>query len=805
VPYFLFVSALHAQHLLLVTCDKTGPCLFRRVYTVTVQGKNTVKTLPFEAASNTQLLRKARSARLDSIPGVYREPGPGPFRVFLEAGRLGNVVLPSKLPADPALTALAAWEGVTFEFKEQPRSKTGVPVPSDRLIALLRASSPENAAVDFVRNEVAAPTAHPLREHLVRGALQFAARTQELQRWRDELRSTMRSSLGIFREEKIDPRQLEATLDGGLAAMRVYQLVADDGEAEEVLKQELIAEHRKLIQRFAVAAALRNASLYDPYLEKMQQIGLARWSRPEITNGIDEALQASASLHHKRAIELFTVKQYGRAFDEARIASERAPCDPAINEYYYLVRAEFVNQNMIPTTPEYDKEHRSILQQIVRELQALSQEATLTPERIEYVHKRIAEGERLDKDYRPLQLKKAEFLANLGELTAAREVVSRVERTVQLDRKEAEEWLRLDANLNGRLATTKARAEKLVADHFAGGKFKDALDAAATGLKAEPSNPKLLYFSALASAVLRDGEKTKHCVEQYLRFPSPSCFKLDKATQTLFDLYRRESERTTSAVANRIPHWISGERYEAGEIFYDPVSGAFFPHILTSTQEKGITTTFHWEGFIATSITTTRAMRTGAGVPKETIVFEIEPRYDRKHVCMTAVGSKAGSADDRQVIDLRYLNSPDLDPVLASEFTGRTVTRGWAGNPFFHPFIWSGIFVFDLTYDELGRLKEATPVTLDASRPRSSFSESLKFSWDGKSKRLLSIGGERYRRTMEYDKQGRLRSERIVYPRGRGKIEYVYVKDTPQLRWAKCGDNFFEKSSRKIYFAPVEQ
>jgi len=192
-------------------------------------------------------------------------------------------------------------------------------------------------------------------------------------------------------------------------------------------------------------------------------------------------------------------------------------------------------------------------------------------------------------------------------------------------------------------------------------------------------------------------------------------------------------------------------------------------------------------------------------VSKEAILFEAEPAYDREHVHMKAIGSGGRSAGDRRSTPLRYLNSPDFDPLLAAEFTGKVVTRGWAGNPFFHPFLWTGIFIFDLTYDELGRIREATPVMPDASQPKSPFSESLKFAWDGSSKRLLGIRGDRYKREMEYDQQGRLRREKITYPRGEGKIEYEYRGKSVQPTRANCEDNFFDKSGRVVSFRPVEQ
>ena len=312
------------------------------------------------------------------------------------------------------------------------------------------------------------------------------------------------------------------------------------------------------------------------------------------------------------------MKQYDRAFDEAQLASRYAPCDSSINEYYYKVRVEFVNKNAIPAMPEYAKENRSILQQIVREL---DQVEPLTPERIEYIHKRIAEGERLDKDYLPLQLKSAQFLANLGELAAAREVVTRLERTVQFGQKEAEEWLHLDANLNAKVETTRRRAEKQVAEDFANGQFREASQAAEIGVRAESSNARLLYFSALAAAIMRDNRRTKEFVKAYLKQASPNCIEQSDAIKTLFELYRRDDGGPRVTTLGKAPHWMSGELYQPGEVFYDPISGGFFPTNRNFAAEKGTSTEFVWEGFTVKSITTTAHTLAGKAT-KETTLFE---------------------------------------------------------------------------------------------------------------------------------------------------------------------------------------
>jgi hypothetical protein len=799
-------TAVLAQESVLISCPGEGPCLYRRGFLVTVQGKNGVRSIGIQSAGNPQLLRKARSIALNSLPGLYREPKSGMVRILGRDGRTGEVVIPSKLPTGP-FTASSAWAGVPFEYREQPKSKSRSMVPSDQFVAALTGPNFESAVVDFIRNEVKAPESHPRQKDLISGALQFAARSDALRKWRTEILGRMRESLDTFRAEKVEPTRLEATLEEGLAAMRIYQLIAAKGEEELALQQALTAEHSKLDTRFAIAEVLRKAGLYDPFLEKIKQIGIVRWSRSELVAGIEPALRASAEGHNKRAEELFAAKEFARAFDEAQTASTNAPCNAAINSNFYKFRIEFVNKNINPIAQESLNDKRTMLQQIVRGLQESGQERDYTPERSAYVRKLIDDGESLDKNYLPLQLKKAEFLASIGELASAQDVVTRIERTAGLYGSDKEDWLALDARLQRNLETTLQRALRVVKDHFENERYKEALAEAVTGLKADPANPKLLYYAAMAAAIQRDKPRTMEFLQIYLRLDNPGCTDISDATKKLFDLYRRiEVIRPSEPVAEgKIPHWMSGEAYAEGEVYYDPYSGGFHPHVMSSVTEKGANETrtdFRWEGFMVTSITTSTGYNLSSS---RSIQLELEPKYSLERLFMTDVGPKANSAGERRLTALRYLNCPDLDLRLASTLSGNVKTRGWAGNPFFHPFLWKEIFIFDLVYDERGRIKEAIPVVTDVKRPRSQFSENLKFIWDGNSNRLLSIRGAKYRRDLTYDREGRLIREKITYPKGSGKIEYEYAGRNKQPRRAKCEDDFYDRLTRLVQFQSVNQ
>ena len=793
-------AAASAQEAVAVACVQGGQCSYQKAYSPTLNAQTSVKVMAFHPGAAASPGGIEQSGPLSALAGVYREPESGLLRVRNAGGELAGIVTPSK-PSRTATAATpqAAW---TIEYRDDPKSKTRVSVPAEQFVAWIRGPRAAGAVVEFLRTETTSPKPHPMQRQLIAAGIAFAEGSEELQGWRDQLRKTMRRSLDDFRAEAVDPTRLEALLAEGVAAVRIHQLVASDARQDEVLQQDLRKEYQRLVDRLAIARLLHSAGMDDAFLNKLNQIGLARWSRSDLGPRVEAAIQASAAAHYQRATELFKAGQYGSAFDEARLASVRARCNEEMNELYYNARVLFVNRNTIPSLPEYTKDDRGMLQQIVRDLQSAAQDAASSEERTNYVRRKISDGERLDSDYLPLQLEKAQFLANIGELTTSLDVVTNVERNVTLGRTDSDQWLKMDGKLNGDLVTLQQSTQRQLKEQIGAGLFKEALATATVGLRAEPTNPVFLYYGAAAAAVLRDDVQAKRLAQRYLRLIGPTC-GLDKSSaDTMLDLYRRQTaDEGTQQVSGKAPNWISGQLYAPGETYYDPMSGSFNARIVSSNAMDGkvnSSTEFRWDGYLMTSIRTS----TGPATGDRRVLLEVEPIYDSKRVYMTGIGPRANSAGQRRIMSLRYLNSPDFDPLLASKFTGTVSTRGWAGNPFFHPFLWNDIFLFDLKYDEHGRIKEAVPVPPDATHPMSSYSERLTFTWDGNSNRLLAIKGARYRRDMTYDKHGRIVEEKIVFAAGKGSIRYTYHGDSPEILRIECEDNFYDKIHRIVYLEP---
>jgi hypothetical protein len=152
---------------------------------------------------------------------------------------------------------------------------------------------------------------------------------------------------------------------------------------------------------------------------------------------------------------------------------------------------------------------------------------------------------------------------------------------------------------------------------------------------------------------------------------------------------------------------------------------------------------------------------------------------------------------------LTLWNSPRIDTRIAEKATGKRAAVGFSGNRYFHPFAWDAIHLFELDYDEQGRVIHAWELG-EPKAPR------LDFTWDGQ--RLLKVVGRDsaapanvvYTRTLSYNGD-RLVSENISYSGGKSsKIEYKYDKQG-RLVSAECdADHSLDGRSRKVHFVAEE-
>jgi hypothetical protein len=145
---------------------------------------------------------------------------------------------------------------------------------------------------------------------------------------------------------------------------------------------------------------------------------------------------------------------------------------------------------------------------------------------------------------------------------------------------------------------------------------------------------------------------------------------------------------------------------------------------------------------------------------------------------------------------LTLWNSPRVDTRLAYMATGKRVALGFSGNHYFHPFAWDAIHIFELDYDEQGRVRHAWEVD-EPNAPR------LDFTWEGR--RLMSVVGKTnseetvYSRTLTYSGD-RLTGETINHGGKTSHIQYKYNKQGVLVE-AECDtDMALDGRSRKVEF-----
>ena len=788
---------------LLVMCRENGACECRKVATFLVQERPSIRLLSASTAGLAEFsgYSKSREVRLDSIPGLYRDAKSGFFYALDVSDKPGEIAIPSKLDKHEDAKPAELWSSTSLEYSDSPHAKSGTPVASSAFAVLLISPNAVESAVRFIRHLLDSADGDSRRVALIQAALRFCGNSPVMQQWRESLLIDMRDSMQRYAEQSGDPIQLMAQPENAMRARDTYLRISERDVKNQDLLDRVAATNDLLARRLAIAAALWRAQFWDEYLLKLGQLGIGRWSMPDLVRNTREALSRSASAHLELSRQAESKGQLDRAFDEAETAAAHDGCDASVNGQFYRMRISLVERNRIPIAEDYAGPHKTELDQIVRELDQMD----AAKER--WTLDRIRFGETLDPHFLPLQWKKAEFLNSLGKYDEALAVIRKVERETPLDAQAMEECLRLEGKFMANRGDILQKAEEQTRKNFEAQHFQASLESAASGLRADPGNPVLLYYSALAASFVRGYTEAVLLAKTYLENANLLC-AAEGEPQNILELYRTLVNRAPDPLATQgIPHWISGRRYLPGEVFYDPISLGFLQPVarVIGVSKGAPDTVFRREeqSYLVKSISTSFTPNANSTKRSdESILFEAEPKYERKTLSMLEIGPRASSTGERPTYPLTYWNSPTVDPGLILRFTGRQVARGWAGNPFFHPFIWRGFYLFDLTYDELGRVVKATPVVEEAGARIDPFSEPLQFTWQGSSLRLISIRGVRsgYQRELDYDTNGRLKAEKINYPKGHGSIEYTYAGSGPTLKEARCNDDVYEKNRTRVIF-----
>ncbi len=809
---FLILTEVARCDGLLITCTSPDTCAFKEVATISVNGRAVVRAVPAKTvdAVSVNALRASKDRKIDEFPGLVRDPVSGQVYTFSAAASRDLIFPSGTSPKDQAAIA-GLWGASKIGFRDSPKAKADQPVAAATFAAFLPGRDLKDVAVTYGRSLIASTSPGPWKNGLLRGVISYSNSAPSYKAWRDQLFASLNGSLATYRKQDGDPRHLHELLNAAIHDGEILIQIAPDEPTYAAVLKDARTEEDILKRKVAIANALLAGGYWDETILKIRDLGLAKWSFPELAVGERTALINSAKLHKSNAEKLAGSGILNRGFDEAEIAYRRDPCSAEISLYFNSIRPQFVEKNKDPRQAEAASGNRPQLQQLERQLRSFDALQLQQETYRELGYNLIAQGDALDHTYVPFQLAKAQFLRNVGKLSQALDVAIDVERHYPLDLRQQSDWMDLDANLSLTLSATRKKAVDDSTSNYSTGHFTEAAGATAIGLTADPSYPALLIAKAEASASLRQPEEAIRAIQTLFKSGSPACtdpLQYEKAFALQDALggggpATAPSNQQAKEPADGVANWMSGTKYTPGKIFYDPVSLSFVPRVIAVGGQKppAADTSFTWDGLRLISIETT--VNPSAITSKPVVkggngqtTFLVDVEYAPGTLRMTSISPRAIQEGKRVTYPLTFWNDPRINVSLL-QATGKAAARGWTGNPVFDPFIWSGVFLFDFKYDEKGRVVEAVPVP-DETRGRS-FSETLTFTWDDATNRLETISSKSYKRVMKYDNKGRLVSEEATFRNTKAETSYQYAGNNALPRLA-FSNSVFDQQRRSVVF-----
>lgn len=562
-----------------------------------------------------------------------------------------------------------------------------------------------------------------------------------------------------------------------------------------------------MARRMVILRALAAGELWDAFLEKY--VEFERWdnSFQALRQLHEKAYKESRAEHWAKGNILFEQKKYDQALTELKMAQKSSPGDKDIASLVDRVTIE--RDKTKPPPPEADPNsavqiqlmrHLLSAEQFIKESSSPEISAAERQAERKEAEDQIQQAEKLDKDAPRILLVRAMLLNAEEQLLKARDMVNQFERRVP-----EKEWIpsgaeTLGAIIGTKLIRDKGRAKAGILKAEAEGDYRMALNAAQYALNLDPNDMDFLLSAGLNSAIGRKNSEAERLLNEYLRLsqgPGSDSGQRDK----VYNAVRQVKE--TVAEPGGDPNWFSGYRSPPGG--YCPISLAFNARVSEVRASRKQTTSYTWIGDLLTKVTV------DSGQPGEkpfSAYFEYysTPRSVRRISTEPIAQSDApvtlrlteqGPVGPGPGVYTAMLNLPIADPLMVEKLKGKHTAAIVAGNPYFHPFAWDGIYLFMVEYDDQGRVASARQVP--AGSPAPATLHNFRFLWEGLNlKQINENGSGNYSRVMTYA-GARLTSESISYGNAHSKIEYKYKGD--RLDEADCtNDPSLDGRNRQVKF-----
>lgn len=726
------------------------------------------------------------------------------------AGGSWAPVFPDGAQSKTTVGCVALWQSARIEVFKEKNSKAGTEVAFADLFAILPGSNPSDAAVDFLMDpsnftgvgEKDESAAFEERMSLLVGVASLAneAAAAKLKRL---LLSAMDSSLRECNGAIARLSTLEQGLQFAVVSEKAFPADAEQKRARDQLRD------RKawLERRIAILKALNAGEYWDQLIDKYNQGDqFERFdnSFPEVRGLLLASFTKSAQTHLAEGKQLSSEQQYQLALQEFKIALLRKPGDREILDLLDNVRVKEARDHASKIKSKPLDVRSAEYSQISRSLKFA--ENYIRDGKLKQADEELASAERIDKDLPEVVLTRVKFYQARNDLSKALEALDAYDRRVNEDI-QIKEGNDLRNQIVFDLKDKKEKIAVQLPKAEGEGNYDAAFNDAALGAQLDPTDAQLLYHAGLNAAILRKEAQAKDYLTQYLKV-SQAIPTEAKARAEVFSDLAMLNDLPKQEQSGKQVFWFSGYRGAPG-LFYCPVSlvaGARPMEVKGSPRKQ--TVLFNWKNGQLVSVATSSNT---PGENDTTIYFDYFPdgkgvrRLDTKPLPPQRDPEPAPRLTSEGVVGagpgtyFALFNNPRVNPFLAEKLTGKRVAILVAGNPYFHPFVWTGIHTFLAEYDATGHVLSAKEINVKYDAPHS-----FTFEWQGD--RLMSIkergdtasSGD-YQREMHYSDAGMITGETVTFRGKNSKIEYKY--EGGQLAEAICdADASIDGRSRRVLF-----
>jgi hypothetical protein len=786
----------------LVTRSEQG-LQFAGAVSVTVQGRDRALSL----GSGVKLpaaLGKLQAVRLG---GTMLKDADSNVVALYRDGSL-EYLLPQGLPKGAPGDAAAIWRTTRLSFKKAASDRTPTEVSGAEFVAFLPGGTEElrQLCTDSRAMQVAGGRqgAFAAQMEWLAAAIRAFPSDPAIAPLEAYVEQAMRQRIEQFESGNAG---LEV-LDQALKLAELSQAVYPRQAGQERLRKALAARKSWLDRKRAILGAFAASEQWDAFLAGAHDFEIFEQAFPEVSRQRTEALKQSLQQHRKAGHQRQAEGEYGAAYRELRLASLRQPSDQALQEEVRVAWAEYSRRVAVDRQSRRENLSAGQRDAIERALYFAEQnrqsknldEALKNVQQAEALLGKALAGGSFAAESRTVLHKKAEILAAQGDLSRALATLDELDLLAVDEERQQANLLRnqLLFQLDKTLKDVKAQTRKAWAES----RFHQVRALTRQGLRVKPDDPELLYTAGMAAFLLREPADSRTMLTRYLEVSNTLEGKAEQ---------RAEVRRLLPALGGAPPaetgepNWMSGKKLPPG-VYYCPLSLAFQPRIESIDVGGKLKLSFEWEkGRLRSIVPVFDKGEKPTGEKK--VSFAYNDRVPQVRSVALDAEAPAPSADPDEAVksaSLVLLNNPYLDPAAVRKLTGNNPALGIAGNRFFNPFVWDKVYYFRLTYDDLGRVRQAAELAGPGGAPANLV---VEFDWNGL--QLTAVRGYEgpdekrrakvYERTLHYE-GGRLVSEDIQLQGRPARIRYTYKGD--KLVSASCDKNaHLDARSRQVTFA----